>query len=804
MILFSIKSAYRSIKAQRYYSLLHIIGLSIAIATAIFIFIWVRYERSFDQFNPEVGQIFRLNNAYASSDGTNTIWVSSPAPLRNIALQNKQVEACVRIGPDYGASVITYQDKKVFDIGDKTRFVDAAFFDFFHLPLLSGNPASVLSQSNHVVLSQSMATKLFGAEDPVGKVVTLHGKDQFVVSGIARDMPTNTSLSPIDIFLPLTFIAGPYRDRQNIATGGDAKKGNTIDEQYGSFDYGVYVRLAGGSDVKAVQDQVTKVYLDLGGPGVSGNLFVLQPLKNMHLIDEYGGKSMLHLVNAFSWIGFLIVFIACINYVNLSTARALIRLKEVGVKKILGANRIGLLGQFMAETAILLVLAFFFAVLWVGAFMPLYNTLTRQTFALDQITSGFVLEVMAVLLGVFLATALYPALLLSNFKPLQFMIGRGQLNNGKYNLRRILVVFQFAVSGVIIFGAVIMLQQMHFIKTKDIGYNRSLVFTVNMPADMAVHSAVVLNTLSQDKAVAAVSTANALIDQVENSSGSFAIAGRKDIDLLFNDMEIAPGFLSAMQIKLLKGQGFSGSAGDSGRFLLNETAVKALNLVHPIGQQVVYNGRKGEVVGVMRDFNFTSLKEKIAPLIVFSRPQSGGNHGAVLYVRAKAGAIDQAVHRVKAVFSQYAGEQPFKYDFLDQNFNGAYDAFNRSLSLLNIFSIIAVLISGLGLFGLATYTAESKTKEIGIRKVLGASKKDIITLISRDFVLLILLAAIIAMPIGSWMMHHWLDSFAYKIKIGPLAFLEVLLFMMTVTLLIIGLKAVQAAAANPVKSLKTE
>jgi ABC-type antimicrobial peptide transport system permease subunit len=325
-----------------------------------------------------------------------------------------------------------------------------------------------------------------------------------------------------------------------------------------------------------------------------------------------------------------------------------------------------------------------------------------------------------------------------------------------------------------------------------------------MPYEMKIHSDAVVHSLKQNTAIAAVSTAGAMIDQVESSSGGFAIAGRSDIDLLFNDMEIAPGFLSAMQMKLIKGTGFSGTAADSGRFLLNETAVKTLNLKRPVGQQVIYKGRKGEVAGVVRDFNFTSLKDKIAPLIIFSHPRANGDHGGVLYVRARSGLTAQAISSTKALFMQYAGEQPFKYDFLDQNFKSAYAAFSRSLSLLNIFSIIAVLISGLGLFGLATYTAEAKTKEIGIRKVLGATKRDIIKLITGDFVFLILLAAIIAMPVGSWIMHHWLHSFAYKINIGPLAFIEVVFLMMVVTLLIIGLKAFQAAAANPVKSLKTD
>lgn len=803
MVLFNLKSAYRNIKVQRYYSLLHIIGLGIGVAAAIFIFLWVRYEKSFDQFNPEAGHIFRVNNAYAGSDGTNTVWIASPAPLRNIALQNKAVAACVRIGPDYAASVIEYNGKKIFEIGSVTRFVDADFFDFFKLPLLSGNAGSVLQQSNNVVLSASMAKKLFGAENPVGKIVTLHSKDQFVVSGVAKDMPANTSLSHLDIFLPLTFIAGPYK-RPLDNPLDSPKSSHTIDDDYGNFDYSVFVRLVAGSDIHAVESQITKVYLDLGGPGVSGNLFVLQSLKDMHLIDEYGSKSTLYLVNAFSWIGLLIVFIACINYVNLSTARALVRLKEVGVKKILGANKLNLLGQFMLETGLLLLAAFMLALALVSVMMPIYQNLSGQLFSMDQITSGFVLKILAVIIGAFLISALYPALLLAGLRPLQFMKGGGDTGRSKYGLRRVLVVFQFAVSGIIIFGTVIMLQQMHFIKTRDIGYNRSLVLTVDMPHEMMMHSTAVLNMLANSHSIEAVTTASAMIDQVDNSSGSFAIEGRKDIDILFNDMEIAPGFLAAMQIKLLQGRDFNGTAEDSGHFLLNETAVKTLNLNNPVGQQVVYNGRKGIVTGVMRDFNFTSLKQKIAPLIVFSRPSKNGNHGGVLYVRAKAGSVDQAIENTKNVFRQYAGAQPFKYDFLDQNFKSAYDTFNRSVSLLNIFSVIAILISGLGLFGLATYTAEAKTKEIGIRKVLGASKKDIVTLISRDFVWLILLAAMIAMPVGSWIMHHWLRNFAYKITIGPLAFIEVVLFMMTVTLAIIGSKALQAASANPVKSLKSE
>lgn len=804
MILYNIKSAWRSIRAARYYSLLHIIGLGVAIATAVFIFIWVKYERSFDQFNPHVSQIYRVNNAYTTSDGNNTIWISSPAPLRKIALQNKQVAACVRIGPDYGASRVVYQGKTIYDIGSTTRFVDTDFFSLFALPLLKGDPTTVLASSNQVVLSASMARKLFGRVDPIGKVITLHDKDHFVVSGIAKDMPSNSSLPHMDIFLPLTFIAGPYQRSTDKSTN-NAQAVHTIDDEYGSFDYGVYVRILPGSNIKQIENQITKKYLALGGPDVSGNLFVLQSLKTMHLVDEYGGKSMLHLVDAFGWIGLLIILIACINYVNLSTARALVRLKEVGIKKILGADRKVLMGQFLMETALILFIAILAAAVLVTLFMPLYCRLTGHVFSWNLLGASFMTKVVLVLLGAYLASGVYPALLLSNFRPLAFM--RGQQSKGrpaKFISRRVLVVIQFAISVVIVFGAAIMIRQMHYIKTKDVGYNRSLVFTMQMPAAMENHSDAVIAALQQNSAIAAVSTANQNINEVTRSSGGFGIPGRSDIDLLFNDLEIAPGFLSAMQMKLTQGAGFSGTPADSSGFLLNQTAVRVLNLQHPIGQQVIYQGRKGTVIGVVRDFNFQNLKEKIAPIVIYSRPGANGKHGSVLYVRAKKAALQPAISSTEAIFKQYAGELPFKYDFLDKNFNSAYDSFSRSLSLLNIFSLVAVLISGMGLFGLATYTAEVKTKEIGIRKVMGASKKDIIELISRDFVLLVLLATLIALPVGSWMMHRWLTNFAYKITIGPWVFVIVILFMMLITWLIIGFKALQAASKNPVKSLKTE
>lgn len=802
MVPYNIKSAWRNLKANRLYSLLHIFGLGVGIATAIFIFIWVKYERSFDQFNPRVSQIYRVNNAYATSDGNNTIWVSSPAPIRKIALQNKEVEQCVRIGPDYGASEITYQGKKIYDIQSQTKYVDTAFFDFFSLPIIKGEKQAPFKSSNNVVLSASMAKKVFGAADPIGKVITLHGKDPFLVSAIAQDMPGNTSLSAIDIFLPMTFIAGPYNPSKTTAKTHP----HTIDDEYGNFNYNVFVRIAKHSNIQKIEEQITKVYSDLGGPDVAGNLFELQPLETMHLVDEYGSKSTLHLVNAFGWIGLLIILIACVNYINLSTARALVRLKEVGVRKILGAGRIKLMKQFLSETAMVLVFALLLAAVLLVLCLPIYKQLTRQPVTFAIIDSAFAVKVMLVVLGTFLATAIYPAFLLSNFRPLQFMRGPGRTMNrsGKFTARRILVVFQFSISVIIVFAAAIMIKQMHFIKTKDVGYNRSLVFTVNMPQAMEQHTDAVIQRLEKSGAIASVSSANANISQVSHSSGGFGIPGRSDIDLLFNDMEMAPGFLTAMQMNLIKGAGFSGKPADSSSFLLNQTAVQTLHLKNPIGQEVVYNGRKGQVIGVVRDFNFESLKEKISPIIIYSIPRENARHGQVLYVRANAGGLQQAIRDAQDVYKTYAGELPFKYDFLDQNFSSAYDSFSRSLSLLNIFSLVAILISGLGLFGLATYTAEVKTKEIGIRKVMGASKKDIVGLITRDFVLLILLATLLALPIGSWVMNRWLNNFAYKITIKPLVFIEVILFMMLVTWMIIGFKAVQAASRNPVNSLKSE
>jgi len=734
MRLYNIKSAWRNLNANRFYSLLHILGLGVGIATAVFIFIWVKYERSFDQFNQNVSKIYRVNNAYATSDGNNTIWTSSPAPLRKIALQNKHVNKCVRIGPDYGASQIVYQNKKIYDIQNETRYVDQEFFNFFGLPLIEGDAQTVLSKSNSVVLSSSMAKKIFGDEDPVGKVVTLHGKDPFVVTGIASDMPANTSLEHIDIFLPITFIAGAY----NAADKTPDR--HTIDDDYGDFNFNVFVSIDNRSNIRQIQDQITKVYLALGGPDVSGNLFELQSLETMHLIDEYGGRSTLHLVNAFVWIGLLIVLIACINYVNLSTARALVRLKEVGVRKILGADKRILMMQFLTETGVLLFLALVLALILLFSCMPVYTALTRQSFTLSILDSAFLLNICLTVVGAFLLTAIYPALLLSNFRPLQFMRGMGSGKPRKYASRRIL----------------------------------------------------------------ATTTANANINQVDRSSGGFGIPGRSDIDLLFTDMEVAPGFLPAMGMKLISGNGFTGTPGDSSCFLLNQTAVKTLALNSPIGQEVTFSGRRGKVIGIVRDFNFESLKDKINPMILYSIPRANGRHGAVLYVRAKAGALQQAISRAQQVYEKYADDLPFKYDFLDQKFNSAYASFGRSLSLLNVFSLVAIIISGLGLFGLVTYTTEVKTKEIGIRKVLGASKKDIIGLITGDFILLILLSTLIALPIGSWLMSKWLGNFAYRISINPWVFAEVILFMLIITWLIIGFKALQAASRNPVRSLKVE
>ena len=508
------------------------------------------------------------------------------------------------------------------------------------------------------------------------------------------------------------------------------------------------------------------------------------------------------MVKIFLLVVILLLTIARINYVNLSTARALIRAKEVSIRKIVGAQKHQLFLQFTIETVVLFCCATLLAVILIFLLMPLYNSISGKTLSLSLSDFKVWKAAGLAILATLIASSIYPAILLSSFKPIESLKGRLTSGIGVASFRKALVVFQFAISVILLVSTIIMSSQMEFVKNKDLGYDKSYVFTVPLTPELFDHIEAVKTELKKSPGVLSVGGSDAYsLSNVSNSTGDLDWKTKPvNTNMMITQLSADKDFIPTMKLKFVEGSNFTGTAADSSHFLLNETAVKKMGLKQPyVGQEISLYNNKGTIIGVLKDFNFQSLKEKISPIIFHSRWNKN-----ILYVRTDAAHAQQTIASVEKQYKKYAGDIPFSYNFLDKSFEEQYLSDERAGTLFNVFAGIAIFISCLGLFGLVTYTAQVKIKEIGLRKVLGASVAAIVQLLSKDFLKLVLIALLIAFPLAWYAMNSWLQDFAYHIKIQWWMFALAGLSAVLIAFITISFQAIKAALANPIKSLRTE
>ncbi len=508
------------------------------------------------------------------------------------------------------------------------------------------------------------------------------------------------------------------------------------------------------------------------------------------------------MVQIFMLVVILLLAIASINYVNLSTARSLIRAKEVGIRKIIGARKGHLFFQFTIETILLFCFATALAILLIFLLMPLYNDISGKSLSFSFFDANVWKVAGLAVLGTLIASSIYPAILLSSFKPIESLKGKISSGLGIASFRKALVVFQFAISVILLICTIIMSNQMSFIKNKDLGYDKSFVFSVPLPDEVVNHIDAVKTALISETGILNVGASNAYdFSNVSQSTGDLDWEGKPaNSNLIINQLAADKDFIPTMKIRFVEGSNFSGTPADSSHFILNETAVQKMGLKPPyVGQQISFHDNKGIIIGVVQDFNFQSLKEKISPLIFFT-----GWDKNILYVRTTGQGAQQAITSAEKQYKKYGGDSPFGYNFLDKSFEAQYKSDQRSGVLFNVFAGIAIFISCLGLFGLATYTAEVKRKEIGIRKVLGSSVSGIVQMISKDFLKLVIISIVVAVPTAWWAMNKWLEGFAYRVTISWWVFAIAGIMALLIALITVSYQAIKAAIANPVKSLRSE
>ena len=784
-----LKIAIRNLWKQKFHSVVNIFGLAVGLTCVLLISLYVVDELSFDRFHKKSGNIYRVvENQYYAGQPVFPVAVT-PGPLAP-KLKEEYPEIINATRMMYNNSMFEVDEKKFVEIG---AYVDNSFFQIFSFPIVTGDPETALNKVDAIVINQTLANKYFGDEDPIGKTIKVNGNSTLEITAVMEDFPQNSHIRRD--YLMTT-------DRlRNFFPG--------LDNAWGNNTLYTYIEVAPGTNAADLDEKIINQIKKNREASIT-DIFV-QPLIKIHLDEtdftaDIGGKGNLQYVRIFSIVALFILLIACINFMNLSTAQSSKRAKEVGLRKAIGARQDQLILQFLGESILMSFLAVSIAVLLADILLPAFNQLAGKELTLSTLTTdenglslliGFVTSVL--LTG--LMAGIYPAFFLSNFKPILVLKGSSQISNRGSLLRKILVVCQFSISILLIAGTIIVNNQLGYMQDKNLGYNKdNIIYIPRLSKDYQVFK----TSLGKYPEVLGVGAANQHPAYVENSTSGISWQGADpDQVLLFHNLGVDYDYLTTMQMELLDGRYFSEEfPSDTTAVIINEEALKIFGFENPIGEKLSGYGMEFTIVGLVKDFHFKSIHTKIEPLIMFKfRDINSLNR---IFIRIQDGKAKEAVAIVEKEWKALNQETASNYRFLDDDFNELYQAETTTGEIFSYFSILAILISCLGLFGLASFTTEQRTKEIGIRKVLGANVTNIFYMVAKDFTTLVIIAFVIATPISWFWMKGWLNSFAYRVDIGIWVFLLSGILSCLVALFTVSYHSLNAATKNPVNSLKTE
>lgn len=784
--------ALRGFKKYKKSFLINIIGLSSGLACVLFIFLWVKDEMSVDKFHENEKQLYQVMSNMPIDDRILTLENSPFLLPKTIINDFPEVESAAAISADFCSpkGVFSNGNSKQAALG---KFATSNLFNVFSFPLTNGNKDQVLSEKYNVVLSENLAIKLFqSSKNAMGKTLNWNyqwtdggGEQTLTVSGVFKELPKNSSLQFEYVVHPELLVEDDY-------WAGDWS---------GSYALSFLV-LKKETDITSFNGKI-KNYLNTKRDNKFTFLSFVQKFSERHLKNPYengvqvGGR--IEYIRLFSIIALFILLIACINFMNLSTARASRKMKEVGVKKAVGANRQSLIVQYLSESILLSFLSFGFALTLVVILMPQFNALTDKSIALSLGWIEIVcLLTVVIFTGVFAGS--YPAFSLSALKPVEVL--KGQLNTsfGEFLMRKGLVVFQFAVSIIFIIGVLVVNKQIEYTQTKNLGYNRDNIvrFSIGSTNKSPETFLTELETIAGVKKVA--TTNGDFLDGTDNNGGWSWSADEANKSILFQAPRVGYGAIETLGMEVVAGRSFSKEYNDDyNKIILNESALKLMGLENPIGKMLDKGEQQQEIIGVVKDFQYGSIHKRIEPLIMRFR-----SYGTDVMVKITQGTEKETLAQLENLFVEFNPGYPFDYSFLDQDYQALYKAESKVADLSNYFGVLAILISCLGLFGLAAFTAERRAKEIGIRKILGSSVIGIVSMFSKEFMKMVLIAILIAMPLGYWASARWLENFGYTIDLHWWYFAAAGLIAICIAMFTVSFQAIKAATVNPVKSLRAE
>jgi len=789
MIYHNVILAIRSYLRYKIPFFINLIGLCTGLASALLIYLWVNDEVNFDRFHKNSERIFQVMERRQQTDETKISDESSGMLAETIADEMPEVEYAAAIAPS------SWFQKFTLSIGDKNvkasgQYAGPEYFNIFTFPLLHGNKADVLRDKNSIVISRSLAVRLFGTTDNVvGKVVEYQHERQFQVSGVFEDIPVNSS-EQFDFVLSFEY----YKDIQSWVKSWSANHTGPHN----------FVVLREGSDPKPFNEKIAGI-ISQHTEEKNRTAFVL-PYADNYLYNsfDHGVRTGARMDNVrlFSLIAIFILLIACINFVNLSTARASQRVKEIGIKKATGASRNQLIIQFLCESLLLTSISVLISLAIVYAILPEFNLLTGKQIVLKPI------DLLLPLISITLITALlagsYPALYLSGFDPVAVLKGKLNISFGELWVRKGLVVFQFTLTVVLVVIVIIVYEQIQYIQHEELGYNKDQIIRFDSEGKVLNSQKTFMSALEQVPGVLHV--AGSYHNIVGRNFGTIDIswAGKNQDDkIFFEGMVGSAGLLETLGMKLIEGRGFNKDDTLMDEIIVNEEAVKTMGMTDPVGKMIELNGRQRQIVGVLEDFHFESLHIAVAPMYYTLAAESDNSWYKVL-VKLQAGHERETIERIESFYNTYNPGFVLDYAFLDEAFQKQYVSENRISLLSKYFAGIALVISCLGLIGLTAFTTERRTKEIGIRKVLGASQASIIHLISAGFLQITLVSIIIALPMSYLAGREWLNTFVYHIDLQWWYFITPAIAVLAIAWLTVSLQALRPSGANPVNSLKAE